>query len=818
MSLSLFKHFKPQAAKNISFANLHAKFERAFSLKSGGQVAEATEICQEIIELAPGHIETLTLLAEIAAGKGEPETAIELYTKVIDINPDLASGYYKRGNLLRDRNQLEGALADYDKAIAINPRYAHAFCNRGVVLARLDRLGAALHSYQQAIALDPEDAMAYFNRGAVLRELKQPQEALASYNQAIAVKPDYLECYYNRGLLLAEIKHWEEALASYNRAIEINPEYAEAYCIRGVLFKQLRQWDAALADLDRAIAIKPGFAEAYFNRGNLLAELKRNDSALENFDRALALKPDYPDAIHNRANTLFYMGQFVAAIASYDQAIELKPVYAEAFTGRGLSLHNLRRFEAAIASYNRALALNADQRYLLGMRRQAQMQICDWDDLALDLARLKVGLKLHFPVSAPHTVLALVDSAPLHRLAAEIWVREECPPDDALGAIPARRRSDKIRVGYFSADFRDHAVSLLTAGLFETHDRSRFEITAFSFGPEANDAVRARLERAFDRFVDVRRQSDIEVALLARNMGIDIAVDLGGFTENARTKIFALRAAPIQVGYLGYLGTMGAPYMDYLVADAAIISAGEQQNYSEKIIYLPSYQVNDTQRRTTDRMFTREELGLPPVGFVFSCFNANYKIMPATFEMWMRILKRVEDSSLFLYADNQVAERNLLKAAQRCGVESRRLVFGKRLALQEYLARFRVMDLFLDTLPYNAGTTASDALWAGLPVLTRVGESFAGRVAASLLKAIELPELITSTAEQYEDMAVQLAENPQLLRDIKQKLAQNRLKTALFDTRLFTKHLEAAYEGIQERYHAGLSPDHIFVTPRAGST
>jgi predicted O-linked N-acetylglucosamine transferase (SPINDLY family) len=507
------------------------------------------------------------------------------------------------------------------------------------------------------------------------------------------------------------------------------------------------------------------------------------------------------------------MGLLEAAIDSYDRAIALKPDFVEAYVGRGFCLANSRRHEAAIASFDQALALKPDQEYLLAFRRFVQMQVCDWHDLTPYLKRLEYGLRASESITAPFPVFALIDSPPLQRLAAEIWVREECPPDDVLGIIPARPLHDKIRIGYFSADFREHPVSLLTAELFETHDRSMFEIIAFAFGPRVNDAVRARLERAFDRFIDVSDRSDSEVVETARHLGIDVAVDLGGFTEHARPKIFALRAAPIQVSYIGYLGTMGAPYMDYLLADSTIIPAEDRQHYSEAIIYLPSYQVNDSKRPQAERALTREELGLPDTGFVFSCFNANYKIMPDTFAAWMRILLRVKGSSFFLYAGNEVAERNLRKEAERFGVDPHRMVFGKFLAQEDYLARFRTMDLFLDTLPYNAGTTASDALWAGLPVLTRAGRAFAGRVAASLLNAIELPELVTSTAEQYEAMAIQLAENPELLHKIKRKLAQNRLNTALFDTRTFTKHLEVAFTMVQQRHAAGLAPQSMFVTP-----
>jgi predicted O-linked N-acetylglucosamine transferase (SPINDLY family) len=779
MSLKFLQLFRPKATKDASSATQRAKFEHACLLSRQSQLAEAADTCQEILDLQPDHFDSLALLAEIAAKLDNKDQAIGLYTRVINLRPDHAVAYYKRGNLLKDRNQAELALASYDQAIGLDPSYGNAFCNRGAVLALLNRPDEALESYNRAIELNPTDALAHYNRANLLKDRNLTDAALASYDQAVAVDPNYANAFCNRGAVLGLLNRPEEALASYNRAIELNPRDALAYYNRGDVLRVLKRLNEALASYDEAISVRPDYAEAYCNRGVLLQELDELDAALICYDRCIEINSGILQAHLNRGQVLVRMKQFVAAIASYERAMALKP----------------------------------DSRFLLGTLRHAKMYICDWAGLELDIDRLAAGIEANAPVSAPMPILGLLSSLQLQRKAAEIWVREECAADDSLGEIAPRPPSDKIRIGYFSADFRNHPVSLLTAELFETHDRSRFEIIAFAFGPKVEDAVRARLERAFDRFIDVGEQSDLEVAETARRMGIDIAVDLGGFTERARTKIFALRAAPVQMSYIGYLGTMGAPYMDYLLADPTIIPVEEQHSYSEAIIYLPSYQVNDSKRPVVERTLTRAELGLPETGFVFSCFNANYKITPATFAVWMRILQRVQGSSFFLYAGNEVAERNLRKEAHRCGVESHRLVFGKYLAQEDYLARFRAMDLFLDTLPYNAGTTASDALWAGLPVLTCAGRAFAGRVAASLLNAIELPELVTSTAAQYEEMAVQLAENPQQLAQIKQKLAQNRLTTALFDTRAFTRHLEVAYTMVDERRCAGLVPQTIFVIP-----
>jgi protein O-GlcNAc transferase len=786
------------------------------------------------------------------------DDALASYERAIALKVDYAEAYINRGNVLRELRRWEAAVASYDKAIELAPGsfLAHlAYSGRGLALDELARYDEAVASFDEAIKLDPVDYVAYSRRGSALKKLKRFEEALASFEQTIALKNDHEEAYFYRGQVLREMRRFEAAVASFDKAIELTPDhlspylahtsrgfalaglkrfdeavaaferaialrsdYFDAYCARGHVLQELRRWEAAIASYDEAIALGPDDLRArpaYSSRGFALKELKRFDEALASYDRAIALEDTDAEVRINRGGVLQEMGRHEASIASYDRAIVLKPDSVEAFQGRGMSLLNRGQHEAAIVSFDQALALKPDQKYLLSFRRYVQMQSCDWHDLAPYVERLEHELRAGRPFTASFQVLALVDSPPLQRLAAEIWVREECPPNDALGTIPQRPLGDKIRIGYFSADFRQHPVSLLTAELFETHDRSRFEIIAFAFGLKVNDAMRARLERAFDRFIDVSERSDLEVAETARDLGIDIAVDLGGFTDYARPKIFALRAAPIQMSYIGYLGTLGAPYMDYLLADSTIIPAKERQSYSEEIIYLPSYQVNDSKRPAVQRTPTREELSLPATGFVFSCFNANYKIMPATFAVWMRILLRVQGSWLFLYAGNEVAERNLRMEAERCGVDPSRIVFGKFVAQEDYLARFRAMDLFLDTLPYNAGTTASDALWAGLPVLTCAGRSFAGRVAASLLNAVELPELVATTIEQYEEIAVQLAENPELLRTIKRKLDTNRLKTTLFDTRAFTKHLEVAYTTVLERHRAGLATQTIYVTSEA---
>jgi predicted O-linked N-acetylglucosamine transferase (SPINDLY family) len=443
------------------------------------------------------------------------------------------------------------------------------------------------------------------------------------------------------------------------------------------VLQSLGQHQAALASYDRVLELRPAFAEAFQARGLTLMSLRKPAEALASYDQAIALNANFSAAYVHRGHVLHDLQRYEAAVRDYTRALELDADQAEIWLGLGSSLSRLKRHEEAIRSFDRALAVKPDQKYLIGLRQHAKMQICDWSDLAPALRRLEAGLEAEQAVSVPLTVLALVDSPPLHERVARIWVREECPPDDSLGVIANRPRSDRIRIGYFSTDFRVHPVSLLTAGLFETHDRSKFEITAFAFGSDADDTVRARLRRTFDHFIDVNTRSDGEVALLARERGIDIAVDLGGFTEHARTKVFAQRAAPLQISYLGYPGTSGAPYMDYLIADRVLVPEGAERHYSEQIIRLPdSYQPTDATRAISSRVFTREELGLPNGSFVFCCFNRSFKLMPETFDDWMQILKGVEGSVLWLSEGDKTAMANLRREAERRDVSPERLIFA----------------------------------------------------------------------------------------------------------------------------------------------
>ena len=741
---------------------------------------------------------------------GRSEEALASYDRVIALEPDLAGAHYNRGNALQALRRPAEAVASYDRAIASDPRNAQAHNNRANALRDLGRLEDALASYGRAEAIKPGEATIPFNRGNLLQELGRVEAAVTAYDRAIALKPDFAEAHGNRGNALKSLKRFEEAVASYDRAIALKPGEAASHYNRGVTLARLKAEGEAVASYDRAIALKPDYADAHNDRGAALRALKREAEALASYDRAIALNSGFAEALYNRGNLLQDLLRPEAAIASYDEAVRLRPDYAEAWHNRANALNDLKRYEDAVASYDHALALKPDLAQAEGAWLLTKLHLCDWTNFATDCAHLLSGVRSGKMVSPPFSLLAIPASSEDQLRCARLFSAEKHAFTPGFRE-QAPQRHERIRLAYLSSDFRAHAVAFLAAELFERHDRARFETIGISHGIDDGSETRRRLATAFDAFHDVRGKSNAEIAQLLRALEIDIAIDLNGYTQGTRLDVLAERPAPIQVSYLGYPGTTGADFIDYLIADPIVIPPESRAFYSEKLVFMPhSYQVNDT-KRTIGMTPTRRSESLPEEGFVFCCFNNNFKILPALYERWMRVLKQVDGSVLWLLGNHDTASANLRKEAEARGVSADRLVFAERLALPEHLARHRLADLFLDTLPYNAHTTASDALWAGLPLLTCRGETFAGRVAASLLQAIGLPELIAADLDEYERRAVALATDRAALAALKRKLAENRLTTALFDSERFTRSLEAAYQAMVERHAAGLSPDHISV-------
>ena len=713
---------------------------------------------------------------------------------------------------LHQKGQLPQALAAYQDIIKLQPRHFDALHLAGVAAAQMQQFDQAAALIRAAIEVDPTNVAAHFNLGNALLALKQPEAAIQSFDHTIRLNPTYANAYNNRGNALVALRRFQDALASYDKAIALNLNFAEAYVNRGNVLRDLKNPQAAVESYDKAIELKPASAEIYNSRGQILMALRQFHAAVDNFDKAIQLKPGLADAYNSRGTALKELKRGDEALASYDKALQIKSSAAEIHYNRAILLNELKSYTAAVESYDQAIAINPANTFFRGSRLHTKMQICDWRDYDGQIAHLVSGVKQGQKVAAPFAVLTFTDSPEVHRKAAEIWVSKECPPNSILGPLVKRPRRTKIRLGYFSMDYRNHPTALLVAGAIEAHDREKFEVYGFSFGPDTQDSMRKRMEGAFDKFMDVREKSDVDIAALARSLEIDIAVDLAGHTSQARTAIYAMRAAPIQVNYLCYPGTMGTGYHDYLIGDRTVMPAAIRPHYLENVVYMPdSYQPNDHTRVDDEPVPSRAELGLPANGFVFCCFNNNFKITPSIFDIWMRILKQVAGSVLWLFEDNSAVAANLRAEAERRGVAAERLVFAPRAPHGAHMARHRAADLFLDTLPYNAHTTASDALWMGLPVLTCTGGGFAGRVATSLLNAVNVPELITSSLDEYEARAVELAKDPSMLAAKKQRLSEHRLTAPLFDSRLYARHIEHAFARMYELHHADLPPEDIHV-------
>ena len=686
-----------------------------------------------------------------------------------------------------------------------------ALFNKGVTLHKQGQLAQAQSVYEQVLMEHPAHFESMHLLGVIAGQSKRPDIAAKLFAKAIAINPNFAEVHNNYGNALQELGQLNEALDCYETAIKIKPNFALAYFNRGNALKQLNRTDEALNCYDKAITIQPDYAIAYIHRGNLLLVNKCLEAAIVSYDRAIAINPNIAEAHSNRANVLQALSKFVEAVASYDTAISLNPNFAEAYSNRGNALLELKRIDEAVKSYELAIYIEPEVEYLLGTLLNARMYMCEWANFDDICKRVIASIKDNKKISPPFQILSTTDGPDIQRKAAQIWNEDKNPLHSFVNNATKLTPAKKIRLGYFSGDFREHAVSYLTAELFEIHDKDRFELIAFDYGPADHSLIRKRIETAFNEYKNVRSLSDKNIASLSREMEIDIAIDLSGLTKYGRPGVFSYRASPVQLSYLGYLGTMGSDAYDYLIADETLIPERYIDYYSEKIIYLPSYQINDSKRVISSRIFTKEELGLPANSFVYCCFNNTYKITPLMFDVWMSILLRVPESVLFLYAENKWATRNLKKEAERRGVNNSRLIFADHIDRDEYLARYKVADLFLDTYPYNAGTTASDSLWSGLPVLTCSGESFASRMASSILTSLELPELITSSLQQYEAIAVDLASNKSKLDEIRCKLNVYKNKSILFDAVKMTKKIEEAYLTVYERNVSGLPLDHVYV-------
>ena len=749
---------------------------RGTELHRMGRLAEAELHYREVLEVKPRQVDAQHLLGVIRAQQGRLLEALELIGGALPARPDSAA-----------------IQSDY-----------------GLVLHRLGRHAEALVTFDRALRLKPDDFAALGNRGNVLASLGRLEEAVASYDGALKFRPHYAEVLSNRGHALAALGRYDEAVGGYRKALMLRPGDMLVQSSLANALAVLARYEEALVAYDAVLAASPGDAAALTNRGNTLLYLSRHEAALESYERALAINPRDAMTLNNRGSALKNLKRDEAALASYDAAIAIRPDFADALYNRANLLKNAKRYDEALVAYDRARAVDAEHPEAFGAIDAAQAA-CEWGRVEILATELRGRIEGGMPFT-PFALLALCDDPLLHWKCATNYAADRlsvgqpgvAPALRPAVAVPSR---EKIRIAYLSSDFHEHATAYLIAGLIEQHDRSRFDVVGISFGPDDGSEMRRRLTSAFHQFFDVQGMSDHAAAALLTKLDIDIAVDLKGYTKGYRSELLRGRPAPIQVNYLGYPGTMGADFIDYVLADVITVPFEQQPFYTEKIVHLPEcYQVNDDRRLIADQTPTRREAGLPEQGLVFCCFNNTHKIAAPVFDIWMRLLEAVPASVLWLLGDNAAAMANLRRQAQARGVDPARLVFATRCPLDEHLARHRLADLFLDTLPYNAHTTASDALWAGLAVLTCQGQAFAGRVAASLLQAVGLPELITTSLAEYEAVALRLATDQAYLAAVGVKLAHSRLTSTLFDTRRFTRHIEAAYETMWEIHHRGEAP------------
>jgi len=803
------ENYEKAIVLNPEYSKAH--FNLAGALHELDEFDASIRSYQDSIVIEPDHAEAHNNLGNVFTEVGQLDAAIKSYEKAICIKPDYIEAHYSLGNSFQESGKLEDAVKCFERVLGFRPNFTGMHNNLGNVLRELGRLDEAVLSYEKVISIDPDFFESYYNLGITFQEMNKLNYAATNYKKAIEIKPDYLDAYNNLGVIHRELEEFDSAIKCYKKIINIKPDDAEAHNSLGVLFMDTRQIDKAIESYKSAIKVNKSFIEAINNLGLAFIGLGQIDEAINYYQKAVTINPNFAPTYNNLGIAYKQILNHDAATKCYEKAITLDPNYSDAISNYGNLLTNLKNLDKALTQYEHAYELNPSANYMLGNILHTKMHLCLWSGLSNQLIELQNKIHDGKKVIDPFALLALIDDPEIQKKTSEINAQNKFPRSYLLPKIYNYSKHNKIRIGYFSPDFREHPVSTLTAELYETHDRSQFEIYAFSSGPNTKDEMNLRIKAGVDHFHDVSKMSHKEIAILSRSLEIDIAVDLGGSTENSRTEVFAMLAAPIQTSYIGYLGTMGADYYDYFIAAKGMIPKKNQKYFSEKIVYLPSYQVNDSKEPLPETLFSREDLGLPKDSFVFCCFNNTYKITPAVFDSWARILKEVEKSAMMIYASNKTAQKNLIKEITNRGVDPERLIFGENLPRTEYLSRYRLADLFLDTLPYNAGTTASDALRMGLPVLTCQGNSFASRVASSVINAVDLPELITDTQEGYESVAIELATNPEKYKSIKDKLKDNLSTATLYDTAKFTENLESAYRVMYERHHDGLKPDHIYI-------
>ena len=656
------------------------------------------------------------------------------------------------------------------------------------------------------------------NKAKQLHQKGQIKEAQKLYLELIRDNNNDVKLNFLIGTSFLQLKNYQQAISYLNNSIKIDPNIPHIYNSRGIVHSKTKEFQNAINDFNKAILLKKDFLEAYLNKGIVLKNIKKFEESFKCFNECLKIDSQNPKVYFNLGNLFTEFGKYQEAKNAYDKAIFFNNKFAEAYDGRGDVMRELSKinqddkyFELSIKDSEEAYRINENLDYLFGKIVHSKMHLNDWSNFNKQLQIIADGLKNNKKIIVPFPFLSLIDDPQKHKDNSILFAKNFVP---ILSNNLKKKIIDnsKIKIGYFSADLNAHAVSQLIHKMFRIHDKKKFQIYCYAFGLKEKDEVHKNIEKNVDFYRDIRDIADHEAALVAREDEIDIAIDLQGYTGKQRSGIFANRAAPIQINYLGYPGTMGAKFIDYIIADENLIPKKNQKFYSEKIIYMPdSYQVQDDELKAAEITPSKTKLGLPEDCFIFCAINNNYKILPEVFNSWMKILEKVEQSVLWLLDTNELAKNNLLRETELRKISSDRIVFAKKTSYDIYLSQFQHADLFLDTFVYNAGATASNALWMGVPVLTKIGQSYSSRMASSLLHSIGLPELITNSPEAYEKLAVELATNTNKLSTIKLKLKENRLQKALFNTEIFTRNFEEGLQKVYKNYLEKNEPKNIFI-------
>ncbi len=717
--------------------------------------------------------------------------AVQILMPLVKVKPNDFNGLLLLGSALVGLHQNKEALIFLLRAEQINSKNTSLLNSIATAYNELNDTISEVNYLQKSIALNPKNEKTYYKLGKACANIKAWSDAIQNFSIAIELKNDYITAYRNLARCLIQINAYDETIKLCDLFMEqLGLDYGMiTYRCQALFNKGLKT--NAIRELHQYIQRKPDWHQLYTVLAEFYSLTNQYDSANEFLVKSIQLNPKEFRNYNNLGNLQMKMGKPELAAKSYLKSIEMNESFSIAHQNLGGLYNTTKDYETALIYLRKAKELDPNAPLINGLIIQAQIYSCDWSEIENLSKEIGAAIPQRNDVCNPFYPIAFIEDQRLLTKLARDWGTQKFPASHFLGQIKQKERGSRIKLGYFSADFHTHATALLMAGFFENHNKSRFEVIAFSFGPDQDSPLTRRLRVAFDQFIDVRKLSDRAVAAYARDLGVDIAIDLKGFTNQARPSIFAERAAPIQINYLGFPGSMGSPYIDYILADSYIIPPGQEHLYSEKVIRLPHcYQPNDNLRRIADIVQSRQDHNLPENALVLCCFNNNYKITPPVFHIWMRVLNQFPNAVLWLLKDTPEAEKNLLIEAQSRGVHANRLVFAPRIDSELHLARHSIADLFLDTYPCNAHTTASDSLWSGLPLVTCSGNSFASRVAGSLLTTLGLPELITHNLVDYEKTIVALMSNSDALAALKVKTQQLRKNSPLFDTYRFTKDFE----------------------------